>query len=1355
MAKKVKKTGKRKVSKRKSGMFPNIKEPAPVPQSGRSSSLYETPTPTGASSPFGITGDNLDNDLEFNRMQAELQKLRFENQNLSQKVRSLGADVIANSDELKRVQKANKKLKKTSKMQAKRIHHFENTDERQLIVKYQGTIQKQETDLEKLQKKYQTAAKRLREIDAANELLDTTEDEFQCPDWLEEYTTIPRYPVGRARHVPRNNFIQMMQEDLRSWQKKETQHHFYGVAGIGKTHFLLSIARDASVKRIFTTGIFYNPWVPLSVVAEASKPVTKENNTPTKAPVHSNGKHRKGKKRKRKKHTYNGEAAHSGKEEPSFGDPDDSTLLRGNCNIVNSSKFLANVLSKQSALERALIIWDANDISIEQLQAIQSFEWGSQTLILVSASSPADLSKCNYKIYPLANITKMSSESLLTAYLDSAHVTEVFEKQEMELCKACTYNPYLLAIAGSNLNLQIQALPSKNAEAINKLFETSIELWQKPSKEALQELIANFEYDYTTLTLYNALLKCAIFPRRVLIPIGIFALLLNTSIPIAMSISQLLADRALIHFENESINLQQPLLVALQKIVQEDKRITIESLSRQFLVVIKKCCMPSHTKPNRPENAKREHDEEERLEHVVWSSFQHPFNGYEPDHPVIVNTYRYIFRYLNHHLTQAGEVDIGKGLLQSEKWFKEMISHFPENWQQFVQQELILQEPALIRLGLSLLHDFDHKVPHSHPSLVLSNAFGKFFTSQHTIDFIADDVVETTGNTIMAYKLGKVAELDRLCGYDEDIEVYPEKETGTWCDDRFIPTKFNITAMCSMQHGLYLLFATQNGCVYQVSLQRKSKKLVRSIDVSISKIAAYKDERYVTGHVDGSVRVFSFKDAGEQEVFHSHQSIITALVITKDGRYILSASEDPDCLVRMYDIQMGLEMKYFKGSNAPITSLMIDSQDRFFYSASYDGSIRMFLIGQNYKKNVERADGKWFAEGVDDGCTSLSLLKSGRYCVAGYEDTIVRLFDMTTKKVIDWYTRHNNIIRAVELSSNKQYCVSSDWSGLIVISEIQNQDGAAYCGTKEEIPHFQQLQVFAIQDGCVPSWCTCKNKLYFTIGERYRADTTTLELTAKPILASRSGEVDVINVALVIGNGNYTSASVTSCPHAVKDATDMNDLITETLNFPEDNVIFASDVTMTDLMQLVANYEKLILNLRNTNPSAHILSLVYYSGQVESGQYLPKNSKDNFLLPTDFKVPFPEVMDDDILLRTEMNKRAVNLYEILHLPADYHVVVVDGVKRVNQTLNPIHLPELREYLLCTSDVSRIEANNSLLTSFILEGWNEKPEHKIGDIFNAVENEMIYDEEIEDLSRSIVRCNGSRLSDMVVGDISKF
>eukprot|EP00817_Percolomonadidae_sp_ATCC50343_P002472 CAMPEP_0117427322 /NCGR_PEP_ID=MMETSP0758-20121206/7194_1 /TAXON_ID=63605 /ORGANISM="Percolomonas cosmopolitus, Strain AE-1 (ATCC 50343)" /LENGTH=825 /DNA_ID=CAMNT_0005212891 /DNA_START=1496 /DNA_END=3970 /DNA_ORIENTATION=+ len=824
------------------------------------------------------------------------------------------------------------------------------------------------------------------------------------------------------------------------------------------------------------------------------------------------------------------------------------------------------------------------------------------------------------------------------------------------------------------------------------------------------------------------LVKCAIFPARVLVPIGIFAILLNTSIPIAKQIITHFTQLSILSVESNCINFQDDLLTILQEIVKESNEYDMVSLTRSFLVTIKNCCISS------------EGLEKNRLENVNWSQFKHPFEGYSNRDPIANDTYRYLFRYLNHHLTKAGEIDISKWLLQQENWFAEMILHFPQDWPNFVQQELVIHEPALLRLGLSLLHDIEEGLIQSSPSLALSNAFTKFFTSQHNLDFIANNVIETTGNTIISYKLGKLNELDRFCGFDESEEINPEHEVGTWCDDTFIPQKYNISTMTSMKHGLYLLFGIQDGRLYQVSLKQKTTNLLATYPSKVCKICTYKEDRYITGHEDGSVRINNFDPSSTPDVYNAHRSIITDIIVSNDGRYLFTASEDSDATIRMYDMQMGLEMKYFKGSPTQITSLMIDSQDRFLYASSFDGAISMFLIGQQYKKNVDKADGRWFTH-QSGGCTVVCLLRSGRYCIAGFEDTIVRLFDMPSKSVVDYYTRHNDIIRSVELSSSKQYVVSSDWSGLFVISEIKNQEGYDYSGTKDEIPYMHQIQVINMKNGIGPTWCISKNVLFFNIGESYRSNTNTIDLTS-----SSTQIVDqpstTLYVALVIGNGNYKK--ITPCPHAMNDAERIERFLVDTLNFDEEFIYFDTEMKFDKMLAMIDNYQDAIVSLKYKYPKSKIVSVVYYSGQVESGQFIPslKSTSQNYLLPVDFVLP-NKSLNQPSALDYYMKQHAISLSRLLHFEADFQIVLFDGVKRIGQELHPIYLPDMREYLLCYSNVYRLESSNSIFTSTILDTWMDVPEGKLSDIFEKIQTDMAFDENNEeDPTRCTVRFNGS-------------
>eukprot|EP00818_Percolomonas_sp_WS_P008557 CAMPEP_0117436736 /NCGR_PEP_ID=MMETSP0759-20121206/1161_1 /TAXON_ID=63605 /ORGANISM="Percolomonas cosmopolitus, Strain WS" /LENGTH=1347 /DNA_ID=CAMNT_0005228345 /DNA_START=310 /DNA_END=4353 /DNA_ORIENTATION=+ len=806
------------------------------------------------------------------------------------------------------------------------------------------------------------------------------------------------------------------------------------------------------------------------------------------------------------------------------------------------------------------------------------------------------------------------------------------------------------------------------------------------------------------------------------------------------------------------------------------------------------------------------------LTYVEWTSFACPFFlpsssklTTQPDNALyeitdpdnqMRKTQKYYYRYLCMHLHEASLTHTRLQLIQSSQWFHNKIIQFPTQWRDYCLQDFMGEDPALFKLMVSLLSDCESECNiFAQPARLICTHVRNYFHNETNVSFFGDDLEgQTTSNTALYYEIGNKVENARYCTLQlvqTHVDVEESQLNGSMNDDvsatpaSTVSTPHDVivngvgkipatttstiplynplsTAVPSLEEnsqiaalttlaGSVLICATQSGHIlkYHINHPNKDGEFVIKYDTPVTVMITHKLSTLITGHEDGSVRVYSLDKRQQEEHFQVHKRSITALAITNDGCYVISAAEDDDNWIRMYDLNVGFEIKHFKGASARITSLYIDRNDKFFYSSSLDGHIRVYLLGASYKHNIEQEDvimdpEVHISRGACNGLVYLGGMEyGGNYLVAAYDNGLLILYDLLRKQQVDWIRRHNSSINFLQLTGDQKYVCSSDWEGRIQMTQIvwqrendsPNGDEQLNEGnfgsstpsnappTSSYTPRFKQGYALKCEGGPVSALTTSTHGAVFVIGSQYE-DTCPFPIMRLKNSAPLLETEQLFKTAFIVGNGNYIDTSFKRFPKSFNDANDVRELCLNEFEIAEKHIMFQMDVTAEKLLLLWREYRKMQSTLRRRFPQCVIVSFVYYSGHVDSTSIAQKN----YLLPVDFK-HFSSLSErhseSKTTKRVHLSTFAIDFEEILHRDAaDSVVLIVDGSKSAR--MNPLDVAPLRSQFVAQSYDSSSEDANSAFTYYFLKHVRKENNLALGGIMTRVKDELYLDEESDQM-----------------------
>ncbi|SCV74337.1 BQ2448_6769 [Microbotryum intermedium] len=171
---------------------------------------------------------------------------------------------------------------------------------------------------------------------------------------------------------------------------------------------------------------------------------------------------------------------------------------------------------------------------------------------------------------------------------------------------------------------------------------------------------------------------------------------------------------------------------------------------------------------------------------------------------------------------------------------------------------------------------------------------------------------------------------------------------------------------------------------------------------------------------------------------NKQDNYIRSACFSPDGRFLATGSED--CIVRIWNLAQKRVAKIFSGHKSEIYSLAFSPDGRRLVSGSGDRSAKMWDMDSGTCLFTLQIDDVTIAENgpVDAGVTSVVLSPDGHYIAAGSLDTVVRLWDAHTGKLLDKLKSHKDSVYSVAFSPDGKYLVSGSLDKTLKIWDMNS-----------------------------------------------------------------------------------------------------------------------------------------------------------------------------------------------------------------------------------------------------------------------------------------------------------------------------
>jgi WD40 repeat protein len=198
------------------------------------------------------------------------------------------------------------------------------------------------------------------------------------------------------------------------------------------------------------------------------------------------------------------------------------------------------------------------------------------------------------------------------------------------------------------------------------------------------------------------------------------------------------------------------------------------------------------------------------------------------------------------------------------------------------------------------------------------------------------------------------------------------------------------------------------------------RRLVNSIVLSPD------GRRIISGSYDNTLRVWDFETGECLMVLEGHTNLVTSLALSPDGQLVVSGSSDDT--LRIWNMETGMCKNILQGHTSSVKSFVLNLDKKIVISGSYDNTARIW--------DAETGETLKVLKGHTGGINSLILSTDGLRLVSGSYDNTLRIWNMETGMCIKVLVGHTGGVNSLVLSPDGNRVVSASDDNTLRIWDV-------------------------------------------------------------------------------------------------------------------------------------------------------------------------------------------------------------------------------------------------------------------------------------------------------------------------------
>ena len=182
----------------------------------------------------------------------------------------------------------------------------------------------------------------------------------------------------------------------------------------------------------------------------------------------------------------------------------------------------------------------------------------------------------------------------------------------------------------------------------------------------------------------------------------------------------------------------------------------------------------------------------------------------------------------------------------------------------------------------------------------------------------------------------------------------------------------------------------------------------------------------MSGSNDGTIIVWNAQKRQEKFVLNGHDGVISSIVFSRDGKYIVSGCYDT--IIKLWNFQEKKKELSLAGHTGRVLSVDISHDGKYIVSGSVDKNIKVW--------NIQVKCEEFSLIGHTSLVSSVKLSLDGNYIVSGSEDCTIKVWSFQERCELFTLNGHIGRVSSVEFSRNNKYIVSGSYDRTIKVWNV-------------------------------------------------------------------------------------------------------------------------------------------------------------------------------------------------------------------------------------------------------------------------------------------------------------------------------
>jgi len=186
----------------------------------------------------------------------------------------------------------------------------------------------------------------------------------------------------------------------------------------------------------------------------------------------------------------------------------------------------------------------------------------------------------------------------------------------------------------------------------------------------------------------------------------------------------------------------------------------------------------------------------------------------------------------------------------------------------------------------------------------------------------------------------------------------------------------------------------------------------------------------LSGSEDKTLRLWNLSGGNCIRVFRGHTGRISSAAISPDGKFLISGSDDKT--IRLWEIESGHCIRIFEGHSGGVTCLSLSQDGSALISGGWDKDLRLW--------NLETGESIRTFKGHEEPVFSLSISADSKFALSGSSDKTLRLWDLRKGKCLNLFNGHKDTVTDLSISMDVNYCLSGSKDETLLLWDLKKSE---------------------------------------------------------------------------------------------------------------------------------------------------------------------------------------------------------------------------------------------------------------------------------------------------------------------------